>query len=47
MKNIFEMKTNNRFVAEKYKLNLNIPRSLVLTVLSLMALRFGTLYLLA
>ena len=27
MKTIFEMKTNNRIVAEKYKLNLNIPRT--------------------
>ena len=27
MKNIFEMKTNNRIVREKYKLNLNIPRT--------------------
>ena len=25
MKNIFEMKANNRIVREKYKLNLNIP----------------------
>ena len=27
MKNIFEMKTNNRIVREKYKLNLNIPKT--------------------
>ena len=27
MKNIFDMKTNNRIVREKYKLNLNIPRT--------------------
>ena len=27
MKNVFEMKTNNRIVPEKYKLNLNIPRT--------------------
>ena len=27
MKNIFQMKTNNRIVREKYKLNLNIPRT--------------------
>ena len=27
IKNIFEMKTNNRIVREKYKLNLNIPRT--------------------
>ena len=27
MKNIFEMKTNNRIVREKYNLNLNIPRT--------------------
>ena len=27
MKNIFEMKTNNRIVREKYKLNLNFPRT--------------------
>ena len=27
MKNIFEMKTNNRIVREKCKLNLNIPRT--------------------
>ena len=27
MKNIFEMKTNNRIVREKYKLNLNLPRT--------------------
>ena len=27
MKNIFEMKKNNRIVREKYKLNLNIPRT--------------------
>ena len=27
MKNTFEMKTNNRIVREKYKLNLNIPRT--------------------
>ena len=26
MKNVFEMKTNNRIVRGKYKLNLNIPR---------------------
>ena len=27
MKNIFEMKTNNRIAREKYKSNLNIPRT--------------------
>ena len=27
MKNVFEMKTNNRIVPEKYKLNLNTPRT--------------------
>ena len=27
MKNVFEMKTNNRIVREKYQLNLNIPRT--------------------
>ena len=27
MKYIFETKTNNRIVREKYKLNLNIPRT--------------------
>ena len=27
MKNVFEMKTNNRIAREKYKLNLNIPRT--------------------
>ena len=27
MKNIFEMNANNRIVREKYKLNLNIPRT--------------------
>ena len=26
MKNVFEMKTDNRIFREKYKLNLNIPR---------------------
>ena len=48
MKNIFEMKTNNRIVREKYKLNLNIPRTNQVTfgTNSLMILRFGTLYLL-
>ena len=27
MKTIFEVKTSNRIVGEKYKLNLNIPRT--------------------
>ena len=27
MKNSFEMRTNNRIVREKYKLNLNLPRT--------------------
>ena len=27
IKNIFEMKTNNRIVREKFKLNLNLPRT--------------------
>ena len=27
MKNIFEMKKNNRVVRERYKLNFNIPRT--------------------
>ena len=49
MKNIFEMKTNNRIVREKYNLKLNIPRTNQVTfgTKSLMDLKFGTLYLLA
>ena len=31
MKNIFEMKTNNRIIREKYKLNLDIPRTIQVT----------------
>ena len=50
MKNIFEMKTNNRTAREKYKLNLNIPRTNQVKFgtnsQSLMVLKFGTLYLL-
>ena len=46
MKEKIEMKKNNQVIRDRYKLNLNIPRTksrLVLTVLSLMAPRFGTL----
>ena len=32
MKNVFEMKTNNRIVREKYKLNLNIPTTKKVTL---------------
>ena len=50
MKKILKKKKNNRVIQERYKLNLNIPRTnqvtLVLTVLSLMVIKFGTLYLL-
>ena len=41
MKKIFEKKKNNRVARERYKLNLNIPRTN-----QVMVLRFGTLYLL-
>ena len=51
MENIFEMKTSNRIVREKYKLNLNIPRTNQVTFgtnsLKSYGPKFGTLYLLA
>ena len=51
MKNIFEMNANNRIVREKYKLNLNIPRTNQVTFgtnsLKSYGPKFGTLYLLA
>ena len=31
MKNIFEMKTNNGIVREKYRLNLNVPTAIQVT----------------
>ena len=48
MKKRFEMKENNRVARERYKLNLNIPRTNQVTfgTNSRMVLKFGMIYLL-
>ena len=48
MKKRFEMMENNRVVRERYKLNLNIPRTNQVTfgTNSRMVLKFGMIYLL-